>query len=250
MSQPRGSGVLVRARRTDVAAQPAKGAHAVTPVRLPHGADPTFELARAGLRVVQWHAARRGDGEDLALECEVVAARSTPPPSSPPPVPHAEGLVIAPGEVATAVQRVSALVLVRMGPPDDALLLTRYSTRTRRPGHWGLPGGGVEPGEEPIDAAARECWEETGQHVVPGALLGITSDHFVGRAPHGRLEDFHAIHLVYDGRCDRPGEPVVHDQGGSSDGAAWVSSVELPALPLTPMARRHLALGGIGLLAP
>jgi 8-oxo-dGTP diphosphatase len=33
------------------------------------------------------------------------------------------------------------------------------------PGQWGLPGGHVEPGEEPIAAAHRELLEETGLSV-------------------------------------------------------------------------------------
>ena len=30
---------------------------------------------------------------------------------------------------------------------------------------WGLPGGAVEPNEQPTTAAVREMWEETGLHV-------------------------------------------------------------------------------------
>ena len=40
-------------------------------------------------------------------------------------------------------------------------------------GTWGLPGGAVEPGEEPADAAVREAWEETGLRIVPVHLVGV-----------------------------------------------------------------------------
>jgi 8-oxo-dGTP diphosphatase len=40
-------------------------------------------------------------------------------------------------------------------------------------GRWGLPGGAIEPGEEPAHAAVREAYEETGLQVVPIALVGV-----------------------------------------------------------------------------
>lgn len=39
-------------------------------------------------------------------------------------------------------------------------------------GIWVTPGGGVEAGETPAEAAARELWEETGLRVQPPDLLG------------------------------------------------------------------------------
>ena len=40
-------------------------------------------------------------------------------------------------------------------------------------GHWGLPGGYVEPGESVVAACAREVQEETGWAVEVGRLLGV-----------------------------------------------------------------------------
>ena len=56
-------------------------------------------------------------------------------------------------------QRLAAYALVLR---DDAVLLTRNSARGPRPGTWTLPGGGVDHGEPPAVAVAREVREETG----------------------------------------------------------------------------------------
>ena len=104
-------------------------------------------------------------------------------------------------------QRVAAKALVRRG---DSVLLTRNSVRSPRPGTWTLPGGGVDHGEAPADAAVREVAEETGLLATLQGLLGVHDEHFTGTAPNGREEDFHAVHVVYaatveDGRAHGPG---------------------------------------------
>jgi 8-oxo-dGTP pyrophosphatase MutT (NUDIX family) len=41
-------------------------------------------------------------------------------------------------------------------------------------GRWALPGGIIDPAEQPADAAVRECFEETGVMVVPEALTSVS----------------------------------------------------------------------------
>jgi 8-oxo-dGTP pyrophosphatase MutT (NUDIX family) len=64
------------------------------------------------------------------------------------------------------------------GGDGAALLLTRRSLALRaHPGQWALPGGRIEPGETPSDAARREVHEEVGLQMGSGALLGLLDDY-------------------------------------------------------------------------
>jgi 8-oxo-dGTP diphosphatase len=42
-------------------------------------------------------------------------------------------------------------------------------------GAWGLPGGAIEPGEEPAEALVREILEETALEIVPERIVGVYS---------------------------------------------------------------------------
>ncbi len=41
-------------------------------------------------------------------------------------------------------------------------------------GSWALPGGIIDPAEQPADAAIREVFEETGVVAVPESLIAVT----------------------------------------------------------------------------
>jgi 8-oxo-dGTP pyrophosphatase MutT (NUDIX family) len=59
-----------------------------------------------------------------------------------------------------------------------AVLLTRRAARLRaHAGQWALPGGRVDDGETPLDAARRELHEELALDVPAAALLGTLDDY-------------------------------------------------------------------------
>lgn len=63
-----------------------------------------------------------------------------------------------------------------------ALVLTRRSSKLRNhPGQWALPGGRIDAGETPEQAALREMNEEVGLQLPPAAVLGRLDD-FITRS--------------------------------------------------------------------
>ena len=59
-----------------------------------------------------------------------------------------------------------------------AVLLTRRASgMNAHAGQWAIPGGRIDPGEEPAQAALRELVEELGLHLEPGDLLGRLDDY-------------------------------------------------------------------------
>ena len=202
-------------------------------VRAPlgHGEDPVVVLGVQGWLLVETLEVSSDSGEQhvLTLRFRVepgTAGRATPPA----PVRRDLDLAVGPGEVAEPYQRVAAYAVVTSG---RGLLMTEFSDLTNAPGQWGLPGGGLDPHEAPADTVRREVWEETGQQVDLTGLAGVQTSHWVGRAPNGRLEDFHAVRIVYRAHCPEPSDPVVHDQGGTTASAAWVDADAVADLPLT-----------------
>ena len=98
--------------------------------------------------------------------------------------------------------------------------------RAAHPGRWTLPGGGVDHGEHPSVALAREVEEECGLPCEVGPLVGVHDTHFSGNAPSGRIEDYHGVHLVFTATVG-DGEPRVLEVDGTTDAVAWVPVADI-----------------------
>lgn len=71
-----------------------------------------------------------------------------------------------------------ALALVHGDDGAPAFLLTKRAKKLRRHGgQWALPGGRLDPGEGPIDAALRELEEELGLAIPARRVLGLLDDY-------------------------------------------------------------------------
>lgn len=160
----------------------------------------------------------------------------------------ASGLVPVAAQVTDALvdhqphrlQRVAAYAVVLRGRD---VLLTRLSARAAHPGLWTLPGGGVDHGERPAVALAREVEEECGLACEVGDLLGVHDTHFSGHAPSGRIEDYHGIHLLFTASVG-DGEPRVVEVDGTTDEVAWVdrADVESGRVPVLDVVTHALRL--------
>ena len=198
-------------------------------VALPHGADPTAVVHDQGWVVERPIDAYRGPSGDLVLRFAVRPVGTETRPSQR-PTGRDVGLQLRPGEEPVVRQRVAAYGVVLS---DRGLLATQYSDRTAVDGRWGMPGGGIDSGEEPEAAVAREVHEETAQTVVLGPLVAVQTSHWVGRSPAGHAEDFHAVRLIYRADCPEPGDPVVLDVGGTTADARWVALTEWRSISWT-----------------
>jgi len=126
------------------------------------------------------------------------------------------------------------------------VLLTRIADGYPGGGHWHLPGGGTDFGEQPGVALLRELIEETGQGGEIIELLGVASHRDAASlGPEGYPIDWHGVRAFYRVSVARSSSPKVLDAGGSTVEARWFTSDELSDLPITEVTEE--ALRGVGL---
>jgi ADP-ribose pyrophosphatase YjhB (NUDIX family) len=134
------------------------------------------------------------------------------------------------------------------------MLLTLIAHGYPGAGHWHLPGGGTDFGEEAEAGLAREIVEETGQDGEIGELLHVSHRHDVSHRPgrrsgqlreqHRRMLDWHGVRAIYAVRVPAPTTPRVIERHGSTAQARWFTPARARELPLTGVVQEALACVG------
>ena len=75
--------------------------------------------------------------------------------------------------------RVAVIVI---SEADDRILIGHAPNVANKPNSWDFPKGHIQEGEEPITAAVRELYEETGLIIAPGDLTELNTISYNGGA--------------------------------------------------------------------
>jgi 8-oxo-dGTP pyrophosphatase MutT (NUDIX family) len=110
--------------------------------------------------------------ETVRARLRAFEVRQTPPQAH-----HAAAVVVALVEEGLGAV-VDGFSAPAQWSREAAVLLTRRaSTLTRHSGQWALPGGRIDEGESPEEAALRELHEEVGLRLEPSVVLGRLDDY-------------------------------------------------------------------------
>jgi ADP-ribose pyrophosphatase YjhB (NUDIX family) len=164
-------------------------------------------LAQSGLAFTQddYDAERYREVRAIAAEMIAAGAGAEPTPL----------LARLERELGYATPKVDVRAFV---PRGGAVLMVRERVEQR----WTLPGGWVDVGETPSEAARRETLEEAGWHVRPTRLLALWDRR---RHPHPPM--FHHVYKLFVG-CEA--ESYEGRIGGETDDAGFFPLAALPPL--------------------
>ena len=84
---------------------------------------------------------------------------------------------VVPGDLNAAERRQLDGRMVGVAGGAAFLLCRRASRLSRHAGQWALPGGRIDDGETPLDAALRELDEELGLRLDPDSVVGWLDDY-------------------------------------------------------------------------
>jgi 8-oxo-dGTP pyrophosphatase MutT (NUDIX family) len=127
------------------------------------------------------------------------------------------GLVLMPSVAVTVRDVTGRLLLVR----------------DRATGLWQTVGGGMDPDEQPADAAVREAFEETGLVVEPTRILGVHGGPLF-RLTYSNGDVVSYVGISFAARVVGGAERPCHDE---VDRLGWFHESEALTLPLAPHTR-------------
>jgi 8-oxo-dGTP pyrophosphatase MutT (NUDIX family) len=128
-------------------------------------------------------------------------------------------------EIGSTLLQLPSVTIINYDDTGRILLVKHADTDL-----WVAPGGAIEPGETPADAAVREMWEETGLWIKPVRILGAYGGpEFVVRYANGDRTSY--VMTIFEGRI-LAGE--LHSDADETADLAYFCQADISTLKVQP----------------